>query len=420
MELLRGIGLGMRWAAIEPGAQKTAHGGSGTLRVLVLPARELYFERVETPFHLSNGDPGAMAYIAGALDAALPLPVEDCLAFAAPEDGGRACAAFAIERRAYGRLADGAPHDAVLPAPLAAWHGAILAASGIKADGWLVHMQADAGCWTVIAGRCLGNGAFTSPESMATVDSGDRAGAARMARILAAKGSGKCFITHGGGAESGEVISAALPGATAACGADGIGETPALAERYASERLVTKDLSPAEAESPAVRRMRSRRGILAPAAFAALFSILALASAWLDISARANLRRSDAALGLLADALAGYPQGLAGRAALAPAANAFAQRIDPHVALFAEQSPSPPLRILFSFANARSLGISSIEKDGGTLSAELHGASAADAEALVAAMARSGYQAQATPDVETRPGGTMRINVALSELGGPR
>lgn len=425
--------MGSRWTglcesrgdleATDAGGAPVQAAGRSAL-VAAAPFGLFYYRRVSVP----SGRPGSgdVAYIAGAVDPDLPVAVEDCAIYASRAVSG-SYGVFAAERSklaawlgVFPRLSGRSP-DCIVPAPLVVWRFAS-AEAGTPA-GALVHIHLDGAQWLVLAGR---SGAGEVPESITTVEAGDVEGACRSAMILLARmrrGDGDgATVSAAVGPGTPELLAAAgarIPGVATRDLSARAPSVAALAARYAAGGALDGDIVPPEMEGKGMAAVRLRRAL--PAALLVAASALAflVCAVRFNLKAAAALRGSDARLAAIAESLAGARLGPRGAAALAPAVNAFHERRNPAVAVFAGGDVRDALRPLFAFAEARSFSISKIAYEGGTLEADLAASDWNDIEALVAELARSGFRAFADRVDPESSGPTLKARVTVESGAAP-
>lgn len=413
--------MGIRWTAFPPGEPPP---GGDAFAALSLPAELLYYKRISIPRGAALQAGSVLAYASGAIDPELPVPVEDCIVYAAPcEDG--AIAAFAVERK---RLLEAVgtdwKADCIVPEPMAIWRKASMTASGGAGEA-LLHIHAHQGRIVMVAGRRAPAGKLYAPAVVAVAE--DALSAARTARIwtsrLAANVGREASVCLSFG---GAVVPDLAEAIKKALGGTGFVEAPRMdlppvgqmAAEYAAERILRCDSEPQEVESGRLIALRRRRASAPAVILLAGLAVWAVAACFGFVASARALAESDDALGRIADALAGYPQGLKGRAAVPSAVNAFNGRLDPNVERFASGLPRDAIQTVFAFATARSMRVAAMSLSDKALFVDVAAEVPQDFDALLSALASLGYSAKATPLAaeEGVDPDSMRIEIERPEV----
>lgn len=394
-----------RWTCSVPGIATST--GKGRLTVFALPASLLYFKHIQIN-HIHD----IRRHAAGVIDPDLPVAVEDCHLHCAVR--GCEAALFAIESRslanAISEYAQDFHCDCVVPLPLAVWDFASDKCFSAQGSSALVVLHASCSGWSIMTGYS-GRRGTTVPIAMATVPTGDLAAATRTARILASRIASPRVFTVIGSCDDNALgsISAAIGSKPLSVSAP---SDSVLLSHYMQHCYFKKDFPIIEVESARIQRRRSIRFAIP---FAALFaaSIAFVCVSYIHASNAAHiLHRDNSALRVATAKLAGFNIPQSGFAAASTAQRAFYERAVPAILDSLVPSPASILQYTLSFAEARSIILSSIDCDGRNISIILRPEQASDLDTLTHNLADSGSHAT----LSVLDDGRFRLDIPMETI----
>lgn len=389
-----------------------------------LPAEGLFTERIDLP-PAARKNPAK--YVPGLLDVRLPVPVEDCLVVSTPPAGSMAMA-FAVRREEYARFIDafrdaaGCRPERAVPAPLALWGRVCrdFQKSGRKAAGLVLHLHAGSESWTLLAGVPGASGREPSIPQVATVPAGDIPSVLRDFKILQTRAGASATALSLSGASADESLARELGGVAEGARVT-IVDSPALylAAALAADGEMARDATEGsfaygDQEHPALSNRRFHRNVallLLPLAASAAFFAVAL---FCKVAAASKLRDFNAAVGVVAKALAGRTLPYSGAAAIRAAQNEFGERVSPAVEGFANPGPVAALKDVFSFAATRDAKIAAFSCEENELSVTGRVEDEGDVAVLVSTLESAGFAVAVKPAPDC-PGG---FSLVLSNAGG--